>query len=212
VKNTYVALNGEHPVNAGFGGARRIIGGTRLIGVEAVGEGAHPFLAVPDFPDLPMEEVYPREEPHAPAAVARETAAGGRVVYFPWNLGGVFWEVLAADHQRLIENAVRWALGGPSRAEVEGRSVLDVALREDADGLAVQLFNLTNPMMMKGPTREVYPVGRHSVSVELPKGRSGARARLLVADADAAVGVAGGRAVVEVTGIDLIEVVHLTWE
>jgi hypothetical protein len=159
-----------------------------------------------------MEEVYPREEPHAPAAVARETGAGGRVVYFPWNLGGVFWEVLAADHQRLIENAVRWALGRSSRVEVEGRSVLDVALREDGEGLAVLLFNLTNPMMMKGPTRETWPVGRHEVSVALPEGRTGARARLLVADADAAVGVSGGRAVVEVPGIELIEVVHLTWD
>ena len=47
------------------------------------------------------------------------TEGRGRTVYFPWNLGGIFWEVLAADHQRLIENAVRWALNARPRVEVD---------------------------------------------------------------------------------------------
>ena len=68
-----------------------------------------------------MEEVYPREEPRGGAVIARETA-GGRTVYIPWNVGGIFWEVLAADHGRLIANAVRWALKDPSRVEVTGKA------------------------------------------------------------------------------------------
>ncbi len=211
VKNTYVALNGEHPVNRGYDGAARIMGGTRLVGVEAEEDAVLPFLAVPDFPDLPMEEVYPREEPRGPAVVTRETEGGGRVVYIPWNIGSIFWQVLAADHQRLIENAVRWALGARSRVEVTGKAVLDTALRENEGGLAVVLYNLTNPMMMKGPTREVYPVGPQVVSVALPDGRAVASARLLVRGSDAAVRVEAGRAVIEVPGIDSLEVVHLTW-
>ena len=208
MKNTYIALNGEHPINRGYEGAARIIGGTKLIGVETI-DGEEPFLSVPDFPDLPMEEVYPREDPRGGAVIARDTE-GGRTVYIPWNVGGIFWEVLAADHGRLIANAVCWALKGPSRVEVTGKAVLDVALRENADGLAVVLHNLTNPMMLKGPIRETFPVGRQQVSVA-QGGKAVASARLLVAGRDVPVKTAGGRAVVDVPAIDTLEVVHLTW-
>ena len=184
------------------------MGGTRLLGVETV-DGEEPFLFVPDFPDLPMEEVYPREEPRGGAVIARDTA-GGRTVYIPWNIGGIFWEVLAADHGRLIANAVRWALKDPSRVEVSGKAVLDVALRENADGVAVILHNLTNPMMLKGPIREIFPVGPQQVSVALG-GKAVGSARLLVAGREVPVRTEGGRAIVEVPGIDTLEVVHLSW-
>jgi hypothetical protein len=212
VKNTYVALNGDHPIAAGFDGAKRIIGGTRLIGVAAITEAEAPFLYVPDFPDLPMEEVYAREAPRDPAVVAREHAAGGRTVYIPWNIGATFWEVLAADHGRLIANAVRWALGTRPRVEVSGRAVVDIAVRENDDGLAVALVNLTNPMMMKGPTRQIYPCGPLEVSVALPAGVRAGSARLEVADETAAVHVQDGRVVVDVPGIELVELVHITWQ
>ncbi len=192
-------------------GAARIIGGTHLTAIEAAADAEVPFLTVPDFPDLPMEEVYPREAPQGAAVVARQHPGGGRTVYIPWNIGGIFWEVLAADHQRLIANAVRWALGKRPDVEVTGRAVLDVALREGEDGLVVALQNLTNPMMMKGPTREIYPVGRQEVSVAIPAGRSFAEARLLVAGETAEARVEAGRVRVTVPGIDLVEAVHITW-
>ncbi|WP_293860873.1 family 10 glycosylhydrolase [uncultured Alsobacter sp.] len=211
VKNTYVALNGDHPVSAGYDGANRIMGGTRLLAVEPAAGASQPFLYVPDFPDLPMEEVYPREAPRGAAVVARDTGHGGRSVYIPWNIGEIFWEVLAADHSRLIGNAVRWALGTPSRVTVEGPGIVDLSVREDAAGLAVSLMNLTNPMMLKGPAREVLPLPPQTVSVALPEGRSGAKARLLVADRDVPVEVAGGRATVKVPSVERVEVVHLAW-
>ncbi len=211
VKNTYVVLNGGHPIAKGFGSATRIIGGTRLMAVEADGGTEQPFLFIPDFPDLPMEEVYPREEPRGAAIVARETEAGGRVVHIPWNIGATFWEVLADDHRRLIENCVRWALGRAPSIEVRGKGVLDVAAREGDGRTLVLLANLTNPMMMKGPIRETYPVGRQEVSVALPEGRRGAVARLLVAGGEAAVEIRDGRAVVTVPGLDLAEAVRIDW-
>ena len=36
--------------------------------------------------------------------------------------------------------------------------------------MTVHLVNLTNPMMMKGPFRELIPVGEQRVSVRLPEG------------------------------------------
>ena len=211
VKNTYVALNGDHPINAGYEGAGRIMGGTRLMAVEPAAGAAQPFLYVPDFPDLPMEEVYPRKAPEGAAVVARDTGHGGRSVYIPWNIGEIFWEVFAVDHARLIGNAVRWALGKSSRVTVDGPGLVDLSVREGAGGLAVSLMNLTNPMMLKGPVREVLPLAGQSVSVALPAGRSGATARLLVAGKDAAVEIVGGRAIVRVPVVERVEVVHLVW-
>ena len=212
IKNNYVALNGSHDICQGFDGATRIIGGTFLIDVEAVADSEAPLLFVPNFPDLPMEEVYAREEPHGAAVVAHRHQNGGRTVYFPWNIGGIFWDVLTADHGKLIANAVRWALGAEERLRVEGDGVLDIALHENADGMAIAIFNLTNPMMMKGPTRAIYPVGKHTVSLALRPSQSVARARLLVAGQNVDTRIVDGRAVVDIPAIGLLEVVHLLWK
>ncbi|TDC02098.1 hypothetical protein E1267_30220 [Nonomuraea longispora] len=209
VKNNYIALTGEHPVNAGFGGAGRVIGGTRLLRVEAREGTRVPFRFVPDFPDLPMEELYAREEPDAPAVVVGE--GQGRVVYFAFDLGAVFWEALQADHGRLIANAVRWTLGGEPAATVRGPGLADLAVRRDEDGVAVAVVNLNNPMAMRGAIRETIPLPPQTVSVALPPGVQGATARLLVADTETAAEVRDGRAEVPLTGVELIEVVHLTW-
>jgi hypothetical protein len=211
VKNTYVALNGSHPVNAGYEGAARIIGGTRLLTVDASADAETPFLYVPDFPDLPMEEVYPRLDPQGAAVIARQTPAGGRVVYIPWNIGEVFWEVLAPDHGRLIENAVRWALTATPAVVVSGKGVVDIAVCKKPGQTAVWLVNLTNPMMMKGPVRDVFPISNVSVSVAVPPGCAGASIKLLVSGLEITAPVADGRVAVVVPSIEAVEVVHLIW-
>jgi hypothetical protein len=211
VRNSYVALNGAHPLTAGYNGAQRIIGGTRLIAVAPTAEVELPFLTVPDFPDLPMEEVYPRLPPEGAGVVARTTPAGGRIVYVPWNIGEVFWTYLAPDHQRLIANAVGWALGKPAEVTIEGRGVFDIALYDSADGRALCLLNLSNPMMMKGPLRETWPVGPLAIGIEVPAGRAVASARLVVAGRDVPFTLVEGRVVITVPEIETVELVHLTW-
>ncbi|MFC5830318.1 family 10 glycosylhydrolase [Nonomuraea insulae] len=211
VKNNYIALTGGgHPVSDGFGGAERIIGGTRLLGIEAREGTQVPFRFVPDFPDLPMEELYAREAPDAPAVVTRQD--GGRVAYIAFDVGAVFWEALQADHGRLIANAVRWALGGEPEATVRGTGLADLAIRRDAGGVAVTVVNLTNPMAMRGAIRETLPLPPQTVSVALPPGKKGATARLLVAETDVPATVRDGRVEVDLKDVGLIEVVHLTWE
>ena len=68
---------------------------------------------------------------------------------------------------------------------VTGPGVLDVCTWEGDDYLAVHLVNLTNPMMMRGPIRELYPVGPQQMSLPLPRGRTPHDVRLLVSQADA---------------------------
>ena len=211
VKNTYVELSRPHPLTDGYDGTTRIMGGVDLIGVAAADGTGSPFLYVPDFPDLPMEEVYPRDPATEPAVVTRETPAGGRTVHIPWTIGATFWEMLMPDHARLIENAVRWALGRAPAVEVTGDAVLDVAVREGDGSTVVMLMNLTNPMMMKGPIRAAWPVGAQTLSVALPEGRTGASARMVAADRDLEVTVDKGRAVVTVPGLDSLDAVRFDW-
>ena len=133
--NLYLELAHDHPLTVGYEGAERIIGGTRHVSIALADPMAQvAFRAVPHFPDLPMEEVYPRAAARDPAIVTRDMVAGGRVVYISDNIGEVFWDVLAADHARLIGNAVRWALGDVPMVEVSGAGLVDVAVQHGAGG------------------------------------------------------------------------------
>ena len=211
VKNTYVALNGDHPINHGFDGAARIMGGTQLIGIDAVADSEQPFLFVPDFPDLPMEEVYPREEPRGAAVIARQHQGGGRTVYIPWNIGAIFWEVFAGDHARLIANSVRWALGKRADLEVEGRGVLDLSVREGDGTTMILVNNITNPMMMKGPIREVYPVGPLTLSLAVPQGRTLRAAQRLGTGEDLGFIFADGRVRVSIAELQTLDAIQFHW-
>ncbi|MGW7685519.1 alpha-amylase family protein [Kribbella sp. NPDC054772] len=207
VQNNYIALTDGHPLNAGFDGTTRIIGGTHIIGVES--DAVAPFRFIPDFPDLPMEEVYQREAPDKPAVVCTENAQGGRTVYFPFNVGAIFWEALQTDHGRLIANAVAWAVGTAPEVTVDGAGLVDVAVHRGEQEVAVALVNLTNPMAMRGPIRETLPLPPQTVSVAVPADR--ARVRLLVAGVDVETTVVDGRVEVVVPAAGLLEVVHVDW-
>ena len=41
---------------------------------------------------------------YVPGIFVRE-AGKGRVVYFPWDIDRVYWEVMVDDHGRLLRNA-----------------------------------------------------------------------------------------------------------
>jgi hypothetical protein len=85
----------------------------------------------------------------------------------------------ALDHGLLLRNTVEWATDEPPPAEVRGPGVLDVTVWRQAQSLTVHLINLTNPMLMKGPMRELLPVGAQQVRLRLPEGRRAVRVRLL---------------------------------
>jgi hypothetical protein len=150
-----------------------------------------------------MEKVFPREERTDIAEVflreIESTAGGasGRVVFFPWDIDRTFWEVLSTDHLKLMQNAVRWAARDPSPVDVTGPGVIEVTAWRQRDSMTVHLVNLTNPMMMKGPVRELMPVGEQRVRVQLPAGHGSRAVRLLVAGTTPEVRRDGG--VVEVT-------------
>jgi hypothetical protein len=113
------------------------------------------------------------------------------VAYFPWDVDRTFWEVLSVDHLKLMRNAVAWATHEDPPVSVSGPGVLDVTVWRQRESLTVHLVNLTNPMMMKGPVRELLPIGEQRLRVRLPDGLRAKRLRLLVGGTDLPVRQSG---------------------
>jgi hypothetical protein len=129
-----------------------------------------------------MEKVFPRQPATDIAQVFLREVGPGRVVFFPWDIDRTFWEILGADHGKLLANATTWATHEPAPVTVTGPGVLDVTVWRQKQSLTVHLVNLTNPMMMKGPVREVIPLTAQRVRVRLPDGHRARRVQLLVAN------------------------------
>ena len=119
-----------------------------------------PLTLIPSYPDLPMEDVYPRVPRTDVARVYLRDLGGSRVVYFPWDIDRTFWEVMCVDHGRLLRNTVEWATNERRRSRSTARACSTSTVWRQRDSMTVHLVNLTNPMMMKGPLREVFPVDR----------------------------------------------------
>ena len=170
-------------------------------------EKVYPRVAKTNIAQVFLREV-PRDDTVAapPGIVPRP---GGRVVYFPWDLDRTFWEVLSVDHGKLLRNAVLWATNEEPPVTVTGPGVLDVTLWRQKNSLTVHLVNLTNPMMMKGPIRELIPIGSQQVRVRLPDGTKPRRVHLLAADKTPKVDRAGQHLTLTVPSILDHEVVAI---
>jgi hypothetical protein len=211
MKNAYLRLAGPHAVLAGLEDASRIIHGVHRLPVEARVEfPERPITLIPPYPDLPMEEVYPREEQtDTPELYLREFAGGGRVAYFNWDIDRTFWEVLAEDHGKVLAGTVRWAVNEPPPVTVEGTGVLDIAVWRQEHSMTVHVVNLTNPMMMKGPYRELIPSGEQVVRVHLPEGAEVGGVHLLVSGKEPAASEGEGWLEVAVSSVLDREVVAI---
>ena len=185
--NSYLSLDADpatgrrHPLLDGFDDTSRIINGVYRLHVTPAAAFPSPLTLIPTYPDLPMEDVYPRVTHTDSREVYLRDLGTARVVYFPWDIDRTFWEVLAVDHGRLLRNAVRWAANEPPPVEVTGPGFIDVTIWRQRDSMTVHLVNLTNPMMMKGPLREVIPVGPQRVRIRVPAGARPKRVHLLTA-------------------------------
>ncbi len=218
MRNSYLRLEKDpatgkaHPLLAGLEDAPRIINGVWRLEVEPTDKLLNPPLTlIPSYPDLPMEKVYPRvPRTSTPEVFLREFGAG-RVVYFPWDIDRVFWEVLCVEHGRLLRNAVAWATNEEPPVTVTGPGVLDVTVWQQQASMTVHLVNLTNPMMMKGPFRELIPIGEQTVRVRLPEGKQPRKVHLLAAGKSPRSKAAGAHLTVTVPSILDHEIIAIDW-
>lgn len=210
MQNSYVNLHPPHPLLKGLEDANRVINGVARVHTRSMRDGAPmPMTVMPSYPDLPMEDVYPRQKPSNIPAVHLMEQGRSRVVYFPWDIDRTFWEVLAKDHLMLLRNAVDWATRGESPITVTGRGILDVTVWRQRGSMTVHLVNLTNPMMMKGPVREVYPIGAQRVRLNLPPGSKPKGAKLCVARKPVSFKASGNAIEFDVPSIELHEMVAI---
>ena len=218
MQNSYLTLETDpatgrrHPILDGLEDTPRIVNGVFRVGVRQTEVFPSPLTLIPSYPDLPMEDVYPRV-PHTDVReLYLRTVGGSRVVYIPWDIDRTFWDVLCVDHGRLLRNAVRWATNEAPPVEVEGPGVIDVTVWRQRESMTVHLVNLTNPMMMKGPLREIIPVGPLHVRVRLPVAARSRRVQLLTARTTPRVEFApgdNGVLIVTVPSVDVHEVIAI---
>jgi hypothetical protein len=185
MQNSYLKLkknpltNIYHPVLHGLEDAYRIINTICQVKVKPYATFPSPVTLIPSYPDLPMEHVYPRvEDTDIRELYLRETG-NSRIVYFPGDIDRTYWQILSADHGKLLNNSIRWALNEEPVVEVNGPGVIDVTVWKQKLSMTVHLVNLTNPMLMKGPYRELIPV-QAQVTVIIPEGLKPKGVHLLV--------------------------------
>ena len=216
MQNSYLTVEKDratgryHPILSGLEDAERIINGTYRLDVEPIEKpGDSPLTLIPSYPDLPMEEVFPRTQHTDIPEIYLHESGKTRVVYFPWDIDRVFWEVLCVDHGKLLRNAVEWAANEDKTVAVDGPGVVDVTIWRQQTSISVHLVNLTNPMMMKGPFREIVPLGEQRVRLRLPAGQSPKRIQFLVGGREPRTSSAGDVLEIMVPSIEVHEVIAI---
>jgi Hypothetical glycosyl hydrolase 6/Beta-galactosidase trimerisation domain len=175
MRNSYLRLKADdqtkqfHPVAKGLEDSYKIVNSVHRVKVTPNLNATFPspVTLIPTYPDLPMEDVYARvPETNTRELYLREVGQG-RVAYFPGDIDRSFWQMMSVDHSKLLRNTIRWALEERPIVEVQSAGVIDVAVWRQKSSMTVHLVNLTNPMMMKGPFRELIPVDAQ-VEIKIP--------------------------------------------
>jgi hypothetical protein len=185
LQNSYLRIKPEattdsfHPVVKGLEDAYRIINTTYRVKVEPTTDMPSPVTLVPTYPDLPMEDVYPRTGDSTVRELYLRQIGKGRVAYFNGDIDRAFWQIMSADHSQLIRNTIRWVLEEEPIVSVDGPGLVDVSAWRQEKSMTIHLVNLTNPMMMKGPFRELIPIDVR-VTVRIPEQWKVTRGKLLM--------------------------------
>jgi hypothetical protein len=217
MQNSYLRLkanqasNQFHRVLKDLEDAYRIINTIHRVKVIPRSSFPSPVTLIPTYPDLPMEDVYPRIPETDTRELYLREIGNGRVAYFTGDIDRSFWQIMSTDHGKLLRNTIRWALNEEPIVEVKGPGVLDITVWQQQDSLTVHLVNLTNPMMMKGPFRELIPVTAQA-SIKIPQGKKAQEVHLLVSGEDPSFDIIDGNVIInipqimdhEIVGIDLL--------
>jgi hypothetical protein len=215
MQNSYLRLHNDtathkfHPVLEGLEDANRIINGIYTVKVKPVATNfPSPVTLVPTYPDLPMEDVYTRKpDPDTRELYLREIGKG-RVAYIPWDIERTFWQYMVPDHGKLLNNTVKWALNEEPIVAVTAPGLIETTVWRQDRSMAVHLVNLTNPMMMKGPMRELIPINA-DISIKIPANTKVAGVHLPVSEREPAYVIKNGRVVLTVTQIMDHEIVGI---
>ena len=214
MRNSYLRLKTDqqslqsNTVLKGLEDAYRIINTVYQVKVTPNGSFPSPVTLVPTYPDLPMEDVFPRIPDTDIRELYLKESGKGRVAYIPGDIDRSYWHIMSSDHGKLLINTLRWALNEDSVADVEGPGVMDVAVWRQKNSMTVHLVNLTNPMLMKGSFRELLPTSAN-VSIKIPDKKKVNAVHLLMAGTKPAFQNKAGRITLKVPQILDHEIVAL---
>jgi hypothetical protein len=173
----YSRIEKPHEILQGFGETNWLPGAEYRVPIAPV-DGS-PLTVVPGFVAYPPELSYPlQSRTDEPAMVVREKGKS-RLVYFPGDIERTMWRSGHTDLARLLQNSIRWILGGHAPVSIQGQGVIEAFAWETEPGFAIHVLNYTNPNMHRGWIREFYPIGAQRVRMALPKGRRVTRVELL---------------------------------
>jgi hypothetical protein len=216
VQNTYLRIEPTSPgaepspLLHGMEDAEFLMGGTWQLTTRPDGANVHPPLTrIPAVANLPMEKTFWTLEKTDEPEVYLKEFGKGRVVYFPWDLDRLIWDVLSLDHVLLLQNAIQWAANEPAPLRSRGAGFFDITAWRQKDSLAVHLVNMTNPMAMRPNIHELIPSPPQHVELDLPNGSRVTRARTLVKEADLVLQRTGNTVSFTVPSVTDYEVVAL---
>ncbi|HEX7350004.1 alpha-amylase family protein [Brachybacterium sp.] len=174
VRNSYLALEADHEVRGRVRDTDRIINGVRWLPIAVRPDSGGRCTSVvarllPPFPDLPMEDMFPRDEqPGAPQILASHVGEG-RTVYIAGDIDRIFDEVANPDLGGMMVGSLEWVADEwPSPVIVDAPGLLEVTVWSHGNGFAVHLVNHSNPMAMRGPARELMPHPGATVTMDCP--------------------------------------------
>lgn len=187
MKNSYLTLRTDpathhyHPVLEGLEDATRIINGIYRVKVKPTAtDFPSPVTLVPTYPDLPMEDVYTRVADTNERELYLRQMGKSRVAYIPWDIERSFWQYMSPDHSRLLSNTIRWVLNEEPVVKVKSPGLVETTAWRQEHSMTIHLVNMTNPMMLKGPFRDIIPVAA-MVDVRVPANARVTGVKLLMA-------------------------------
>ncbi|MCW3089454.1 MAG: hypothetical protein JWP81_523 [Ferruginibacter sp.] len=215
MQNSYLSLRSDpvskkfHPVLEGLEDAVKIINGIYRVKIAPVANSfPSPVTLIPTYPDLPMEDVYTRIPPTDTREVYLREVGKGRVAYIPWDIDRSFWQYMALDHGKLLNNTIRWALNEEPVVTVKAPGLIETTAWRQKQSMTVHLVNLTNPMMMKGPFRELIPVTAE-VSIKIPEKAKVTGVHLLLSQKKPVYTIKNGNVLLTVPQISDHEIIAL---
>jgi hypothetical protein len=210
MRNSYLnlSINSFHPVLKGLEDAPRIINTVYQVKTKPLVDFPSPVTLVPAYPDLPMEDVYARVPETDIRELFLREVGESRIAYIPGDMDRSFWTMMSTDHSQLLRNTILWALKENPIVDVKTQGVVDVAAWRQKESMTVHLVNLTNPMMMKGPFRELFPVDA-TVSIKIPENKKVTGVHLLFSNTNPAYEINGKEVLLNVPKILDHEIVAL---
>jgi hypothetical protein len=186
----YARIERPHQILDGFTDTNWLPGAEYRLPIAPVDS---PLLTVvPGFVAYPPELAYPEQSHTDEPAVVLQEKGKSRLVYFPGDIERTMWRSGHTDLSRLLQNSIRWVLGGNTPVTVTGDGLIETFAWETEAGFAVHILNYTNPAAHRGWLRSFYPITGQKVRMKLPAGRRVTRVELLRAETNVPFRVSEG--------------------